>query len=449
MEGVNTPLMFGCLIGLPVIALFLLAISGPSFGQSNADINAAVQLSFEIPGTRALGMAGASTAMCDVTAVASNPATAVCLERSAAALEWRRWSHRAVFTYRGHAFGEPTGVGEDSVAGLIDRETTQRTSGPSLAVAAFRLGRVVVSAFGATLLDMQATTETREIHYGSYHTSLIGETRSAFDFTVRDFGLQGTIGIGDNVGLGLGLVAYHGSLSSVTRRYAGPGFEPPDYRDQNVVFLDIQDGFSTSLGATLGVFWRPSVTWALGAAFRRGAKLDVEAQNIAGPADSPPEGHVYVDKETSLRIPDSLIAGVTFQATPGCLLALDVRVVRYSQISDAIVSLYPWDLRLAAGVTEYRVADGLEVRGGAEYVFRSLRFPVAVRAGIWSEPDHVVKFGGSDLGQRTIFRHDGGGLHTTTGLGIEFGPRIAVDVGVDLGKRADIWSVGMRYRGGS
>ena len=78
------------------------------------------------------------------------------------------------------------------------------------------------------------------------------------------------------------------------------------------------------------------------------------------------------------------------------------------------------------------IDDADELRLGFEYVFLKIRPIVALRGGLWLDPDHRIRsVSDDDRIARAFFRAGDDELHVAFGAGIVF-DRFQFDFGVDL-----------------
>src|SRR6188474_318125 len=114
--------------------LTLTLVVGPleADAQTNSEVNAGIQFDFSLPGARSLALGGAFVAVADdATAAWSNPAGLLALRRPEISVEGRAWNFASAAVERGHAFGSPTGVGYDTVNGLVEGTNKSWTGAPN------------------------------------------------------------------------------------------------------------------------------------------------------------------------------------------------------------------------------------------------------------------------------------------------------------------------------
>ena len=103
------------------VLLAFLAVVDSAFGQQIVTL----EFSFSNPGARSMGLAGAFVALADdATAAYANPAGLVQLVEPEVSLEGRVWSYSTPFIVGGRADGVPTGIGLDTIPGLVEGEST-------------------------------------------------------------------------------------------------------------------------------------------------------------------------------------------------------------------------------------------------------------------------------------------------------------------------------------
>ena len=94
---------------------------------------------------------------------------------------------------------------------------------------------------------------------------------------------------------------------------------------------------------------------------------------------------------------------------------------------------------------EARLDDGHELRLGAELVFAGVTPVVALRAGVWVDPDHRIRFTGTDEPlDLAIFRRGSDEVHFALGAGVAF-ERFQIDAAVDLSDLVDTVSLSAIY----
>src|SRR5262245_287914 len=112
-----------------VIATALLSLPAAGLAQNNEDQNF---FDFSLPGARGRAIGGAFVAVADdATAAYSHPAGLTPLFRPEVSIEVRRWNFTSRIPDSGHAFGQATGIGADTINGLVDGEWKGHSTGLS------------------------------------------------------------------------------------------------------------------------------------------------------------------------------------------------------------------------------------------------------------------------------------------------------------------------------
>lgn len=175
------------------------------------------------------------------------------------------------------------------------------------------------------------------------------------------------------------------------------------YFESNVTIATTQQTWEASQsdwGLNAGVLWAPNEQWNLGGSFRKGPEFDF----------STPDG-------MPLAVPDVWALGAAWRSPNGSLaLSLEWDRVQYSSLLDSLDS----GLKDSEELT---LADANEIHFGAEYLFLDASPVMAVRAGLWRDPDHALRRISDPPGT-----HE---MHFTAGFGMVF-KRFQLDFGIDL-----------------
>ena len=142
-------------------------------------------------------------------------------------------------------------------------------------------------------------------------------------------------------------------------------------------------------------------------------------------------------QSAGLGLPDTFGAGLSCRALDGRLtLSFEWDRVEYSDILDPLEE---------AGVdVGADLDDGNEVHLGAEYAFLRSTPVVAVRAGVWRDPDHRIYATEDDPLSRALLRGGEDELHLAVGCGLAF-KRIQIDLAADFSDPVDVASLSAIY----
>ncbi|HEV8631143.1 MAG TPA: hypothetical protein VGV61_12565 [Thermoanaerobaculia bacterium] len=446
------------LLALALLALATLA--SPSRAQSNDEVQSALQWNLSTPGARSLALGGAFLALADdATAAYANPAGLSQLQRPEVSLEGRAWEFTSRFADRGHqpATGV-TGIGTDTVDGLVFGERVDHTRGLSFASyvhASRRVGRWVPTwaLYRHQLANFEATLRSHGPFIGQRdNPNRVVPARGHLQLDLDGWGAAAAWRPLPRLSVGASLSWQRLDLSSRTERFerrersgdngvdslTGGFFGPADFLPDNVQNVQTQRGADHDLAASLGVLWRASSRWSVGGVYRRGGDFDFTATFVQGPrSDHPGDVDPRVGGRGVFHAPDSYGAGVAWRPRDELVVALDWDRVRYSQLTADLVNLL---LAARGAERSFVIDDADELHLGAEYQAVGWRLPVAFRLGAWRDPDHRLRYTGRS--QLLLARFTGGKeqLHVAGGLGIVLG-RAQVDLAVDLSELVDTVSL--------
>jgi long-subunit fatty acid transport protein len=403
----------------------------------------ALEFSFSNPGARSMGLGGAFVALADdATAAFANPAGLVQLVRPEISLELRERRFSTPYTEGGRALGQPTGLGIDTVDGIRTESSDETTSGVSYLSLVYPGTRWSVALYRHQLAEFRFRTEIN----GLFGDVPEGGTRRYEDqLTITDLdivgtGFAGACQVNDRLSLGVGLSYFSGSVDNRGEVYGIESF-PETFWDRNPLRAERLSVNSTfvvddwDLGFNVGLLWSFAEGWRLGGVYRQGPRFDYLLVNQAGTFNPLPEGTVVglVD-DRSIAFPDALGLGVAYRSPDGSLtVGFEWDRVEYSVIIETLVSEQ-------VDTADVGVDDADELHLGVEYVFLETRPLVAIRIGLWRDPDHRFRYEGDDPFSRALYPPGEDTLHLSVGFGIAF-RQFQVDVGADFSNNVNQLSV--------
>jgi long-subunit fatty acid transport protein len=215
---------------------------------------------------------------------------------------------------------------------------------------------------------------------------------------------------------------------------------PPLNTAANVQFIETQDGDSVKPSFNVGVTLMPTPKIGIGASYRRGAEFSVDIEGHRGAAVQvvPFQSGTVADQATTgtFKVPDVLAVGFVVRPTLGASknvlrLAAEVRRVMYSDlVKDFVISTDPNEVQ----ASNFAVDDGNEVRLGGEFLIPGSA-TVAIRGGTWLDPDHRIRYVGSNGARAAqIFRPGDDEWHYTGGAGVTY-KSLQFDFGFDRSAR--------------
>jgi long-subunit fatty acid transport protein len=442
----------GYLEGDPVTRPFVITaalvvvcgVSGVAFAQ---EAPPALEFSFSNPGARSTAVGGAFVALADdATAAFANPAGLVQLLRPEVSLELRRRKYSTPYTEGGRALGEPTGWGIDTVTGVRTGVSNETTSGLSFLSFVYPGNKWSLALFRHQLADFRVTTEIN----GLFGDAEEGGTRryedqlSTTELDVVGTGLSGAYQISDRLSLGFGLSYFSGTVQNQSATYAVDVF-PDTFWDRNS-FLPHRNWVNSSfvvddsdVGFNVGLLWKFAESWRLGAVYREGPSFDYELYNIAGPLNPAPEESILESvTDRSISFPDVWGLGLAYRSPDGSLtVGFEWDRVEYSIIGETLDSPLV-DTSMAA------IDDANELHLGVEYVFLETSPLIAIRGGIWHDPDHRFRYIGDDPFSQAIYQQGEDTLHVTMGIGIAI-KSFQIDFGADLSQISNVFALSAIY----
>jgi long-subunit fatty acid transport protein len=419
------------------------------------------EFSFSNPGARSLGFGGAFAGLADdATAAFANPAGLVQLVSLEVSAEFRHWRYSTPYIEGGRFEGEPTGVGLDTVDGLRTAVSEEQLTGLSFLSFVYPKGKWSFAVYRHQLANFRAQTDTQ----GLFHTGGTGnevfrsfDRRWSTELDIVSYGAAGAYRVNDRLSLGVGLVYFEGCLDapfewvffddSTVDGFFGPNsfFPERQLANGNMAFDDSDWGLSA------GLFWSFAEQWSVGASYRQGPEFDLVFAVRAGPVaqlidPSYTPGETYLVIATPMKFPDVYGFGIAYRTVDGKLtVGFEWDRVGYSSIFGSFdpVVIETLDDDLDLGI-ELAADDGNELRLGAEYAFLDLKPVLAIRAGVWLDPDHRFRSISSDPEHQALFQPGDDEIHFAVGLGLAF-ESFQIDLAADFSDLVDTVSLSAIY----
>ena len=399
----------------------------------------ALEFSFSNPGARSMALGGAFVALADdATAAFANPAGLIQLVRPEISLELRRRDYSTPYTEGGRASGSPTGLGIDTVDGIRTSFSNETTSGLSFLSFVYPGSKWSLAIYRHQLADFMVRTELN----GLFGDTEDGGTRreldqvTSTDFEIINNGVSGALELSESLSLGFGISYFVGSIDVsgsgyLVDRFPETFWEPNSFLADRVFETSQFVSESSDWGINAGILWRFAEGWRLGGVYRQGPDLGYTIANRAGPAHWEPEGSDTGSVSgLTISIPDVFGVGVAYRSPSGNVtVGFEWDRVEYSVIMETLGSEL-------VDVTDLGLDDADELHLGFEYVFLESTPLIAVRAGLWRDPDHRFRYEGDDPFQSALFHPGEDALHISVGAGIAF-KRLQIDVGADFSDAVD------------
>ncbi len=414
-----------------------LGAAAPAAAQSTAALP--LQFDFLAPGARSLALGGAFIgAADDATTAFVNPAGLALLSRLEFSGEVRYRRIETPFLQGGRVSGTITNIGADTVQGPVYATGVENHVSPAYLSFVVPLNRVTLAAYAHELVRVDSSFENdgvfRQVAFAGItsdesRTFPVGGSRQV---TIRNYGGSVGVRLNDRLSVGGGLSAYTFDLEADFARYSFESdlFSPPDRTV--ITATATQEGSGVSLGANLGVLWTVSGAVKVGASYRYGPSFTFTQ------TDRIPVEQFELVRTGDFQVPDVFSAGVEWRLSPSVRIVADYGYVRYSELKEDFANIQALD---SGRPEQLQVDDANEFHGGVEYVFLQSAKPFALRAGLWWDPDHSIRYeptaAGDSIDQLYSATLPGGEdvMHYTVGGGIVLSDRIEINAGADWSKR--------------
>jgi long-subunit fatty acid transport protein len=434
-----------CTVGTAGLAVILVCAAGaPALAQTNDEVFPQLTWNFATPGARANAMGRAFIGLADdATASVTNPAGLVQLTRPQFYLEVKNTDLRVKRL-----------AASDSLHTRTASEFGSNISSvPFLAISAPVGSRMNLSFTRYEYLrhDEDFDLEPRPIPDVPF-TFFGVEASSRF----RGVTYAGSVGFSVSPKLQVGVSVTFDQLSadSTANRFttvAGPGGQFDLSRSGTIVNRTRIDASDSTVGAVVGALYRLNQKVAIGVSYTRGPRFEIEQTleiNTSGPANTTFITGTNFPKPVSVHVPDRVGAGVSLRPSSRLLVVFDATRVAYSSLADDFTVIF--NTGVLTG-DEFSVDDVVEVHAGGEYLLLSGRQPLFIRAGVFTNPDHRTRFGGTP--DPTVNASENAKYNLlarktqvggTVGLGITLGSRGQVDIAyVSTGEF--VASIGVRF----
>jgi long-subunit fatty acid transport protein len=418
------------------------------------------EFSFSNPGARSLGLGGAFAALADdATAAFANPAGLVQLVSLEVSAELRHWRYSTPYIVGGRFEGEPTGIGLDTTDGLRTAVSEEQLTGLSYLSLVYPSGRWSLAAYRHELANFRAQTATEGLFPGEDGIRAFDRGWST-ELDIVSYGIAGAYRLSDRFSIGLGIIHFRGRLDApfvwslpddfdTLQGASGPTSYLPESRiaDGEMAIDDSDWGLSA------GLLWGFTERWSLGAFYRQAPEFKLVYKAVGGPLapiflDPPvPAGETAFIIETPMQFPDVCGIGLAYRSRDGKFaLGFEWDRVEYSSIFSSFDPVVIETLEPELDLNNYLVADdGNEFRVGGEYAFLDLNPVLAIRAGIWLDPDHRFRsVHPDDPEHRALFQPGEDELHFAVGVGLAF-RSFQIDFAADVSDLVDTLSLSAIY----
>lgn len=463
-----------------ILAHLLLLGAGSAYAQNSNDINVGIQ--FDFSGARSQGMAGAFVAVADdATTVYGNPAGLTTFTRKEVSVEGRFWNWNTTIANNGHAYGSPTGIGVDTIAGVNLKTFHGDKAGPSFASfvyprrnwgfgafyrsqSRYRMTRTSEGTFFQCVGGVRPYRPYCEPHEPNDGVDRLFPDIESIALDITALGGAAALRfpqIHTAIGASVQYVTFEMDASSRSfdarnhKKYEAANFSPA-----NLDLISTQIGNDSRAAFAVGALWTPSDRFAAGASYQYGPSFSFTAETLTGPTNLSTGGApVPIQTNNTFNVPDHLAAGFSYRPNPNAsngwwLISVQYDLVRYSDLLDGFAEVLsdPSIEESRVFLSGVQIDDANRVRIGTELmidVARSPQTPVAValRGGTWYDPQHSTYFMPDDPSSGLpsprlglLFPKGTGQWHAAAGTGLVIGPA-QVDIAADLAEAGSTFSI--------
>ena len=390
-----------------------------------------LQLSFSDPGARSMGFGGAFVALADdATSALANPAGLVQLARPEVSVEVRNWNYSTPYTVGGRVENLPSGVGIDTVEGIVSATSGYDVNGLSFLSLAYPVGNWSLAVFRHEFADLEFAGQTQGLFGGgsSCCQSRIWDQRSTSDLEISSHGLSIAYRVNDKLSIGITGVHYDASLAATTNEFLWDDdtidsfFERSSYLPDRSVRSQVVSVDDSTWAIAGGFLWKPSPSWRVGSVYRQGFESTISTEVTAGPASNfgvPPGTIIFEAAAIPLEFPDILGVGFAYRSPDERLtVSFQWDRIEYSDIPRSL------------GLDDSTIDDANELHLGAEYVFLDATPVWAVRLGTWLDPDHQMRSTADEPFVRALQPAGDNEIHFAAGVGVAM-ERFQIDLALD------------------
>jgi long-chain fatty acid transport protein len=473
--------MMGGTMRKPILWLAIAAFCALPLAAQNTDIESmsGLQFNFANPGARSLGMGGAFLGLADdASAAEANPAGLTILRKPEISVEVRNfltaqtlptsgtylenietsdfthYSHRVQVTFGSFVYPlkknfviaayyhEPL---SNNGGGAVVPEVNPFTGRVEKEIPFFYFDRDGKKP--VTLTDCLALLNKTPSDPGVCFRGDLNPFLTAVSVNQRTWGVSFAGKIGKKLSLGVSGRYQTFKEGAFTFR-VDPFGQPVGLAVQATGSID-QANCKVLDTSCLTVKEEKSITWGAGFKFEATDKISFGGSYKKGPQYNAPAfaaadstGFKLVPNgDTKFHMPDIYGVGISVRPIPVLTVNFDAVHVTYSNLVDDFIS-GNGDVRSIPH--PYNANDVTELHLGAEYFF-TYKIPVAIRAGVWRDPNHALTYAGpltnyQLVGEAILFPGGKDQFHRSIGLGLAW-PRFQVDAAYDTAPRYKVGSV--------
>jgi long-chain fatty acid transport protein len=383
-------------------AIVLFGFATQALAQTNDDVFPQLQWSFGSPGARANAMGRAFIAVADdATAAVVNPSGLVNLTRP-----------QVSFEYQGVRLVSQRLTSPQSLFDAMPSLSAVTVASPSFASVALPAGKRIALAFSRSeFLNYKASSTSTAEAIPPTAAFVLFPTETNADFRGTSYGGSVAVAVRQNVSVGATFSENVLRARAGATRYdftVGRAFPSKldDVLTSSVIVNESSiDTTALAFAWSAGILVRPFRAFAIGAEYSKGPSFQMQETVSNNPGERPdflpgpccgtnlPLVRAAGSPFTlALNVPDRIGVGISYRPTARLLLAADGVRVDYSELTKSFAVVFD-----AATVTgsSFAARNVTEFHAGAELNIARGRMPLFLRAGVFTDPSHGVRFLGS------------------------------------------------------
>ena len=376
-----------------VLSIVTIGPTSQVWAQTNEEAFEQFQWQISTPGARANAMGRAFMASAgDASAAEINPAGLIDLRRPQISVEFRSTNLRV---------GRLAAIDSLFTGALTTSSETMNAASFVGAAVPLRGNKVAIALARHEFLDYKS----------SFHTApralpgVVGMVRAYLpndgqvDFRAVTYAASIGVAVHESVRVGLTVSLDRLRADSLNTHHdiiVGP--DPFDLTETAIITNQARvDDADTGVGLAVGAMYQPVRAVSLGFVFSKGPSFKVSEDfqlNSDRPrgVNGPLVSQDGFPKQISLNVPDQVSAGVALRPHPRVFLVFDTTYIKYSALAKGLTPIRSRDLLTG---NDFKISDATEVHFGGELNVASNKNPVFLRAGVFTNHDHSLRFVGN------------------------------------------------------
>ena len=420
------------------LAIIVMAVAAPAAGQTNEETFQQFQWNFATPGARATAMGRAFIGLADdATATVTNPAGLTSLTRRQVYLEFKRNNLR---TERLSAV--------DSFFTRETEEFSTATSSLPFFTVGVPIGSVAVAFTRHEFLnyDEDFELDPRAVPSGGFAFPVDASAR----FKGVSYVGSAAATLGERLDVGVSVSFNKLDARSRLTRFAVTGSGLALNRSSVLANESEIDDDDSAVAWTIGVRGRPTEMVTVGFVYAKAPVFKIDEVFTANPGYpfSNQTMTLLTAPEITIHVPDRIGGGIAVRPTSRLLFSFDAVRLKYSNLTEEVTPILD---RLVVTGDEFEADDVTELHFGGEWLALPGDTRVFVRAGLFTDPFHGVRYKGGLTGFPDAFYEAVYNLIPekdrtvgTLGLGVAHGTSLQFDVAYAW-KQDFVASVAVRF----